>query len=311
MKPLLRHPNSPLLLLLLIGLAASLPVYNDYGLSWDEPLFYQYAASIRSAYSIQARLDGTFNMEEAYGPSAADHKTYGPAYLLLAQTLVDGLDVLLPATQADLWHLVNYLTFVAGGLLLYALCRRWVGRWAAFGAALLFLTQPLLWGHAWINPKDMPFLVFFLAAILSGLRLVDALSAGATSPVFSPMEIARRWQRRRRIWQVLGIVLVVLALMAVLFSAQWQALFSSLIEGAYQAAPDSLMGRIFTRLAPNAGQVPVEAYINKALIWLNRFKLGLVALAVLAAVPALALDHLDGWRAEAIWLAGKPPGRTA
>ena len=185
MNRLLRHPNFPLLLLLLIGLLAGLPAFDDYGLSWDEPLFYQYAAAIPSAYSIRARLDGTFNIEDAYGPSA-DHAAYGPAYLLLAQPLVDGLDALLPATQPDLWHLVNYLTFVLGALLLYGLCRRWVSPWAAFGAALLFLTQPVLWGHAWINPKDMPFLVFFIAAMLTGLRLVDALKAVATRSTSFP-----------------------------------------------------------------------------------------------------------------------------
>jgi hypothetical protein len=301
-KALLRHPNFPLLLLLLIGLAAGLPVYNDYGLSWDEPLFYQYAAAIPGAYSIQARLDGTFNMEDAYGPSA-DHAAYGPAYLLLAQPLVDGLDALTQSAQPDLWHLVNYLTFVIGALLLYLLCRRWVSPWAAFGAALLFLTQPVLWGHAWINPKDMPFLVFFVAAMLTGLRLVDVLKQGAPSPQLSMEQADRRWQRRRWAWQVAGIVLVALALIAVLFYGSWQALFSDLIQKAYLAPAASTLGRLFSRLAPNAGQVAVDAYINKALIWLNRLKLGLVGGTLLVAVPALALTFwLDGVRRLFGWL---------
>ena len=305
MKRLLRHPNFPLILLVLIGLAAGLPVYNDYGLSWDEPLFYDYAAAIPSAYSIRARLDGTFNMEEAYGP-ATDHKVYGPAYLLLAQPVVSGLEAVLPAAQADLWHLVNYLTFLVGTGLLYALCRRWVGRWAAFAASLLFLTQPALWGLAWINPKDMPFLVFFLAAMVTGLRMVDKLSTGETPAPLAPEQTARRWRRIRRGWQIVGIGLVLLALSAMVFWAQWQALLSGLIEQAYQAEPGSLLGGIFTRLAPNAGQIAVEAYINKALIWLNRLKLGLVILAVVAVIPALALTFwLDGVRRLFGWLEGR------
>ena len=303
MHRLLRHPSFPLLLLLLIGLLAGLPTFADYGLSWDEPLFYQYAAAIPGAYSIRARLDGTFNIEDAYGPSAADHKTYGPAYLLLAQPLVDGLDALLPAAQPDLWHLVNYLTFVLGALLLYGLCRRWIDPWPAFGAALLLLTQPVLWGHAWFNPKDMPFLVFFLAALLTGLRLVDALKAMEPAPPLPPEESERRWQRRRRAWQVLAIVLLGLALLIGLFWGGWQALLGSLIQQAYHAPSDSLLGRLFTRLAPNAGQVLVDAYISKALIWLGRLKLGLVGLAALTAVPALALTiWLDGVKRLFGWL---------
>ena len=302
MYRLLRHPNFPILLLLLTGLLAGLPVYKNYGLSWDEPLFYEYAAAIPGAYSIRARLDGTFNIEDAYGPSA-DHAAYGPAYLLLAQPLVDGLDALLPASQPDLWHLVNYLTFVLGSLLLYALCRRWVSPWSAFGAALLFLTQPVLWGHAWINPKDMPFLVFFIAAMLSGLRLVDALKQGESTPQLTPEQAERRWLRRRRAWQVLALGLVTLALLTVVFWGLWQALLAGLIAQAYHAPSDSLLGRLFTRLAPNAGQVLVDAYISKALIWLNRFKLGLVGLAAFAAIPALALTFcLDGVRRFFGWL---------
>jgi len=44
---------------------------------------------------------------------------------------------------------------------------------AAFGAVLLFLSQPLLWGHAFINPKDIPFMAFFTTSIYTGLRMVD------------------------------------------------------------------------------------------------------------------------------------------
>ena len=31
--------------------------------------------------------------------------------------------------------------------------------------ALLFASQPLIWGHSFINSKDLPFMVFFLASI--------------------------------------------------------------------------------------------------------------------------------------------------
>jgi hypothetical protein len=290
------------MLLLAIGLLAGMLVYNDYGLSWDEPLFYDYSVAIRSAYSIQARMSPRFNLENAYGPSA-DHKAYGPAYLLIAQTVVNGLDLLLSASLADLWHLVNFLTFVIGSLLLYALCRRWVSPWAAFGAALLFLTQPVLWGHGFINPKDMPFLVFFLATMLTGLRMVDVLSAGEVPPPLAPEDAARRWLRTRRCWQILGLVLAGVAMVAVLFFAQWNTLLSNLIQQAYHASPESLLGWIFARMAPNAGKVPVEAYIHKALIWLNRLELGLVFLAGLAALPVILLTFwLSGVRRLLGWL---------
>jgi hypothetical protein len=49
-----------------------------------------------------------------------------------------------------------------------------MSNWAAFGTALLFLTQPLLWGHAFINPKDIAFLAFFLTSIHFGFQMMDS-----------------------------------------------------------------------------------------------------------------------------------------
>jgi len=91
-----RHPNFPLILLLAVSLVAGLLTFQDYSLSWDEPLFYAYADAIPYAYSISERLSGDFNIENAYGPSAEDHKIYGPAYLLPAKVVVDLLDWALP-----------------------------------------------------------------------------------------------------------------------------------------------------------------------------------------------------------------------
>jgi hypothetical protein len=87
---------------------------------------------------------------------------------LLAKPVVDALDWMSAIPRADLWHLVNFITFQIGVALFFAVCLRWMGSWAAFGATLLFSTQPVLWGHGWINPKDIPFTVFFLGAIYTG-----------------------------------------------------------------------------------------------------------------------------------------------
>jgi hypothetical protein len=47
---------------------------------------------------------------------------------------------------------------------------------AALSASALFAWQPLLWGHAFINPKDPPFLTFFLASVCLGFEMVDQLT---------------------------------------------------------------------------------------------------------------------------------------
>jgi hypothetical protein len=47
---------------------------------------------------------------------------------------------------------------------------------AALATSAFFSWQPLLWGHAFINPKDPSFLAFFLAAVCLGFEMVDNLT---------------------------------------------------------------------------------------------------------------------------------------
>ncbi len=100
---------------------------------------------------------------------------YGPAYFMLADASSKMIQLLDPSLSAiTAWHFVYFFTFLTSILMLYLLSRRWMSKWAAFGAALLFASQPLIWGHSFMNPKDLPFMVFFLASIYFGLQMLDA-----------------------------------------------------------------------------------------------------------------------------------------
>src|SRR5688500_17152209 len=169
------YPKRPIFLLLAVNILIGLFVFREYGLSWDEPLFYDYGEALGYAYSPREWLSGNFDIDQSFGISGDDHKTRGPAYLLLARGPVYLLQ-LLGLDQASAWHLVNFLFFQLGVYFLYRLASRWMSPPAALGAAALFAWQPLLWGHAFINPKDPPFLVFLLASMCIGFEMVDRLS---------------------------------------------------------------------------------------------------------------------------------------
>lgn len=174
-NPLLRFIRCPLLLLLTVNLAVGFLTFRDYGLSWDEPLFYNYADSIWKAYTPAAFSPG-FAFDSVYGRSPDDHKIYGPAYLLLARPIQQMVMTLLNADMASAWHLVNFLTFQLGLVSFYRLARRWFNPWPAAISTAFFAWQPVFWGHAFINPKDMPFMVFFLWSLTLGLEMVDAIT---------------------------------------------------------------------------------------------------------------------------------------
>src|SRR5215204_1156459 len=121
----IRTRELPLHILLTILLIIGLLTFKDYGLSWDEPLYYEYGNASEYAYSIPARLDGTFDLEKSYGASAGDHVTRGPAYLLIGG-LFEGLLELLGLDMASAWHLTNFLTYLVGLTFFYALMRLWL-----------------------------------------------------------------------------------------------------------------------------------------------------------------------------------------
>ncbi|MBT3321849.1 MAG: hypothetical protein HN392_06150 [Anaerolineae bacterium] len=150
-------------------------------MTWDESLYYGYGEAIGYAYSIPERLSGNFDINEAYGPSKYDHRNRGPAYLLIARLPVNGLHALTGIDKVDLWHLMNFITYLVGVFYLYKLSLRWLKPESAFAASLFYISQPLLWGHAFINPKDPPFTTIFLATIYYGLRMVDQLSTREAS----------------------------------------------------------------------------------------------------------------------------------
>jgi len=168
------HFKLPIFLLLAVNILIGFFIFRDYGLTWDEPYFYSYADALGYAYTPANWFSGHFDLNNSYGVSGDDHKTRGPAYLFLARTIVYGIKSL-GSDLPSAWHLVNFLFFQLGVYLLYRLSTRWLTPSAAFATTLLFSTQPLLWGHAFINPKDPPFLTFFLASICFGFEMVDAI----------------------------------------------------------------------------------------------------------------------------------------
>ncbi len=166
--------RKPILILLAVLLLGGLFVFRDYGLTWDEPLFYAYGDALGYAYTPTNWFSGHFDLNQSYGPSATDHKTRGPAYLLLAREPVYLLHAL-GIDPPSAWHLVNFLTFLIGVYFVYRLAALLVRDLTAVMAAGFFALQPMLWGHAFINPKDVPFLVFLAGAVWLGFRMADRL----------------------------------------------------------------------------------------------------------------------------------------
>ena len=266
----------PIIVLILVNLVIGLAIVHDYGQSWDEPGNYRYGIhSLENYYNLFHGLPVT-DFNELH----LDQK--GPAFFVLAELFSRMVAGFTPSwSEIAGWHLATFLSFQVGIISFYFLARRWVGIWAAFGAALLFSTQPLFWGHAFINPKDIPFMSFFLLSLALGLWMVDRVFAhvqakGIAYGAFPARQFKDDWKSAslsRRIASLIPVFLwVALVMGASVFNHTLENAAAIVIRTMYSADAQSLWGRLFSSFAPNAGQVAVEDYIAKAQSLLSRWE---------------------------------------
>ena len=256
--------NRSLIILLALSLLIGFLTFKDYGESWDELKLYDYASDSLKAYSMWLQ-HGTI-------PVTGDHfENYGPAFMMFTTIIKRAGTQIFPHTRTvDIQHFVYFVMFLIGMWSFYHLATRWMSQSAAFGATLLFITQPLFWGHAFINPKDIPLLALFLLSVYLGMRMHDSLFESGTSSVFESSSANWRGlpQRTRRL--LVAETLLWLASIALLFGGtplihQW---LDSAVHAAANGEPS-----LIARIVPRVLRIPPEIYIEKFFVLFLRARL--------------------------------------
>jgi hypothetical protein len=255
--------NLSLNILLTFALVIGILTLTDYGESWDELKLYDYAADSLDAYSTWWQ-HGTI-------PVTGDRfENYGPFFVMLTRIITKTFTRIVPAVQeVDAQHFLYFLAFLLGIWAFYQLAIRWMSQNAAFGASLLFMTQPVLWGHAFINPKDIPLLSFFLLSVYLGLQMHDRLfkgEAGIVAPSFS-----QAWREvsphTRRL--LLTATVVWLSLMLLLFGGT--PLFQAWIENTVRSAANGEPSWI-SQIVPRVQRVDPEIYVERFFVLFLRLR---------------------------------------
>jgi hypothetical protein len=160
--------NYPIIIVLGLSLFIGILTLTHYGESWDDLSLQKYADRSLTAYRTWTQQGIVEITEKELG-------NYGPSYVMAVMLGTRLLSAATPLNPPDIRHLFYFITYLAGIWAFYALGTRWLTCNAALGATLLFMTQPLLWGHAFMNPKDTPFLAFFLLSLFFGFRMIDSI----------------------------------------------------------------------------------------------------------------------------------------
>ena len=282
---MMRLEKALLLLWFVLNLGIGALTVHEYGMSTDEPNNYRYAADTMDAYPS---FFGTL-YEPKYDSSYEGH---GPAFVTMVGILVRIIQSVFPNVfTPDLWHFFYFITFQLMCLCIYWLTKRWFNKWTAWGILILFSTQPLLLGHAFINPKDTPFMFLFTLSVVFGFRLVDSMGVKESfvsleRPV---RDLTNKFQKanpqRRRKFLIYLTLMLATALALILFSHQINLLIEQVITFFYTAKPDSWAGRIFDSVASHSSDISEKDYVAKALRLFRRAKYGILiagALFILA-----------------------------
>ncbi|MHB8856500.1 MAG: hypothetical protein ACYC6K_07765 [Bellilinea sp.] len=237
---------------ILLAFGIFLITLADYGASYDEPLFYEYADRMVDAYKKMAFGEGTGPLLDFY-----DLPFYGPAYLIIGRSAIGLIRLVFPGLEIyNAWHTINFATFLLGGILVYWLTRRIASKPASFIAASLYFTQPLLWGHGVMNPKDIPFMTAFLAVVVTGSKMVDRFNhPGVDQRTQNGLKTGR--SRGRKV-----ATLIALVLGGILFTDR---AFGNFL---FQPVVRNLVSLV-VRLYSDALLFPFTDYLSKAIKALN------------------------------------------
>jgi hypothetical protein len=238
---------------------------------------------------------------------------HGPAYFMVFAGIGDVLEKNVPGWLApDGRHLSNFLVFLMGGVGLYFLLLRLLPRGVALAVTAFFLSQPLLFGHGFVNQKDTPFMTFFLLTVVVGLaggdRLADAWApGGAPSHGASGLPAAARkdlgaggwgWQLALAVWFA-GLVWLVLDLLCL---GQMLEQAKSVVSLAHVNQAWEPINRLYEFAAEDAHKTGVARYHAK--VEFGYYLVGRVALCAFA----LSAGVLLGRRALPRTLAAVFPG---
>jgi hypothetical protein len=267
-------------ILLILGLI----FLQDFGTSTDEEPNIYYGQLFLQAY-------GPGNLLRSPGIDYFN----GPFYFMLFTITTRIFRFLHPAWLAtDGLHLTNFFTFLVGIFFFYRFSLRLLPRNMALLLSALFAFQPVLFGHAFINQKDTPFMVFFLVSVELGLSAIDHAFQPSRTPPAQPEATAKTsppWRVQaawfRLVWLTAAILLVLFGL-DVWIGNLTRSAVHALVAAAYHGQAPALISKLFARLATDAYKTPLPLYLDKvdvAFVWLR-----------LALIPVLLSAALALWK---------------
>jgi len=144
------------------AVAIGISTAGDYGISWDENLkqgqaMYNYVMD-RNQYIFYSGVD----------------KYYGMAFEL-PLTFIEKIFKITDTRDIFIMrHMMTHLLFIVGAFFFFLIVKKhFKSWWLGILGALFLMFSPRIYAHSFYNPKDLPFLSFFVISIYTLIRFAD------------------------------------------------------------------------------------------------------------------------------------------
>jgi len=250
-------------------------VIRDYGASYDESVMYGYAKVLPHTYFRAFLKQDISDVFFIYDNLV---RYYGTSYLILGEFASRFLSNFQSFGLFDRWHILNFSTFLIGAYGLFWLCKKFSSKSAAFIAGLLYITQPLLWGHGVMNPKDTPFAAFFILSVAFGIKMVDTNEG--EFPNKSPERAIINFFSKKWYGKIIALISFISVIDRAFNNFVASPLISYFLQQIIKLHDHSVIANWFFSKAQNLEMQP-DNYLNKFLHQINFLEFMIIFVVVL------------------------------
>lgn len=141
-------------------------IYKDYGFSWDEK--FQRDLGLVSVKYVFRNNRSLFDFSD---------KAYGPAFviiLIIIEKIWNPTGNIEVNPNYFIRHLFTFFSFYLGSIFFYLLLKRiYKSKGLALIGSLFLILSPRIFAHSFYNPKDIPFLSFFIISVYTFIKYLD------------------------------------------------------------------------------------------------------------------------------------------
>jgi len=135
-------------------------IFQDYGVTWDEKVQFE--------YGLRALRYYTSGFEDESCNHFYDLYLYGPLFEMLCAAVYKFIG----NSKYEIHHFLISICALLTLVSVYKLSRLIRNSWTPFLSIVILITMPHFFGHAFINPKDIPFACTFSWAMYAVCRLL-------------------------------------------------------------------------------------------------------------------------------------------